>query len=457
MRIVRLSIAFAITLLTCVLPPMIAQAHLVVGHIVVHGNPKTTPRVLSARMNLHPGDRVDFEAITNAEQSLAESELFTTVHVYLDMPRAEAARRMYVDDEEVAVDVHVEVAEKQSWFVAPIASFGSGDYAGGLAYGDQNFLGHDVQVVSAAQLGQSRSFVFVGYRDPLVVGAPITWGVDGLYRFEQIRYFGDHQRVLQVPTLVGGGEAELGWVLSPHLHAVFGFSARYQRVHTAEVLVPNVTLPAYNPRSGRIFLMVFQVRYDDTIAPEGLRRGVRLLLKNEVSDQYWGSEFDYSKFEVRTELYGKWAWNYPSVNLQTVFDFPTSSRGVPITEMLRIGGPNLRGYLLNEFHGDTLVSAQMEDQAVVLRGLPLPFVATRFNVAAAAFVDAATLLERHPGGTAVDLPVQPRPKLDDIHTSVGAGFRIILPGVAIPAIKADIGYGIDVRRFAATVSIAGGS
>jgi len=457
MRIVRLSIAFAITLLTCVLPPMIAQAHLVVGHIVVHGNPKTTPRVLSARMNLHPGDRVDFEAITNAEQSLAESELFTTVHVYLDMPRAEAARRMYVDDEEVAVDVHVEVAEKQSWFVAPIASFGSGDYAGGLAYGDQNFLGHDVQVVSAAQLGQSRSFVFVGYRDPLVVGAPITWGVDGLYRFEQIRYFVDHQRVLQVPTLVGGGEAELGWVLSPHLHAVFGFSARYQRVHTAEVLVPNVTLPAYNPRSGRIFLMVFQVRYDDTIAPEGLRRGVRLLLKNEVSDQYWGSEFDYSKFEVRTELYGKWAWNYPSVNLQTVFDFPTSSRGVPITEMLRIGGPNLRGYLLNEFHGDTLVSAQMEDQAVVLRGLPLPFVATRFNVAAAAFVDAATLLERHPGGTAVDLPVQPRPKLDDIHTSVGAGFRIILPGVAIPAIKADIGYGIDVRRFAATVSIAGGS
>jgi outer membrane protein assembly factor BamA len=408
-------------------------------------------------MNLHPGDRVDFDVMTNAEQRLVESDLFRTASVYIDMPRAEAARRMYVDDEDVVVDVQVEVVEKQSWFVAPIASFGSGDYAGGLAYGDQNFLGHDVQVVSAAQLGQSRSFVFAGYRDPLVVGAPITWGVDGLYRFEQIRYFVDHQRVLQVPTLVGGGEAELGWVLSPHLHAVFGFSARYQRVRTAEVLVPDVTLPAYNPRSGRIFLLVFQVRYDDTIAPEGLRRGVRLLLKNEVSDQYWGSEFDYSKFEVRTELYGKWAWNYPSVNLQTVFDFPTSSRGVPITEMLRIGGPSLRGYLLNEFHGDTLISAQMEDQAVVLRGLPLPFVATRFNVAAAAFVDAATLLERHPGGTAVDLPVQPRPKLDDIHTSVGAGFRIILPGIAIPAIKADIGYGIDVHSFAATVSIAGGS
>ena len=203
----------------------------------------------------------------------------------------------------------------------PIARFGSGDYAGGIAYGDQNFLGHNVQVVSAAQIGQSRSFVFAGYRDPLVIGAPLTWGIDGLYRYEQIRFFVNHQRVLQEPTLVGGGEAELGWVLSPHLQALFGFSARLQRVLASEILQPNVTLPAYNPRSGRIFLLVFQIRYDNTIAPEGLRRGIRMLFKDEISDQYWSSQFDYSKFEARTELYGKWAWNYPSLSLRTVFDY----------------------------------------------------------------------------------------------------------------------------------------
>ncbi len=453
----RVTVALAAALIASVLSPKVAVAHLVVAHIVVHGNPKTTLRVLSAQMNLHPGDRVDFHAIANAEERLNETELFTKAHVYVDMPRAEAAQRMYVDDEDTPVDVQVEVEEKQSWFVVPIGSFGSGDYAGGLAYGDLNFLGHDVQVLSAAQIGQSRSFVFAGYRDPLVIGAPLTWGIDGLYRYEQIRFFVNHQYVLQVPTLVGGGEAELGWVLAPHLRAVFGFSARQQRVQSAEVIVPNAALPAYNARSGRIFLLVFQFRYDNTIAPEGLRRGVRMLFKNEVSDQYWGSQFDYSKFEVHTELYGKWAWNYPSVSLQTIFDFPTSGRGVPITEMLRIGGTNLRGYLVNEFHGDTLVSAQIEDQVVALRNLPLPFVNKRFNIAAAAFVDAATLLERHPGGTSVDLPDQSRPKLADIHTSIGAGFRIILPGIAIPAIKADLGYGIDVHNFAVTVSIAGGS
>jgi len=60
-------------------------------------------------------------------------------------------------------------------------------------------------------------------------------------------------------------------------------------------------------------------------------------------------------------------------------------------------------------------------------------------------------------GTAVELPDPSRPKLSDVHTSVGAGFRIILLGVAISAIKADIGYGVDVRSLAVTVSIAGGT
>ena len=451
-----ITVALASTLLFGALLPKTAMAHLVVAHIVVHGNPKTTPRVLSARMNLRPATASISRPLPTPSSAWARPNC-SPPRVCTSTCRGPRQRNECMfDDEDTPVDVRVEVEEKQSWFVAPIASLGSGDYAGGIAYGDQNFLGHNVQVVSAAQIGQSRSFVFAGYRDPLVIGAPLTWGIDGLYRYEQIRFFVDHRRVLQVPTLVGGGEAELGWVLSPHLQAVFGFSARLQRVHAPEILEPNVTAPAYNPRSGRIFLLVFQVRYDNTVAPEGLRRGIRLLFKDEISDQYLGSQFDYSKFEARAELYGKWAWNYPSVSLRTVFDYPTSSRGVPITEMLRIGGPNLRGYLVNEFHGDTLVSAQIEDQVVALRGLPLPFVNFRFNVAAAAFIDTAMLLDRHPGGTAVDLPDQSCPKLADIHTSIGAGLRVILPGIAIPAIKADLGYGIDVRSFAVTVSIAGG-
>jgi Outer membrane protein/protective antigen OMA87 len=439
--------------------PAPAEARLVVDRVVVRGATDVTTRVLAARMHLYSGDPVDFAILGAAEQRLIESDLFSSVRVFIDLPTDEAVRRMYLDENTYPVAVIVEAVGKHSWFVFPTASFGSGDWAGGVVYANQNLIGRDVQLISAGQIGQSRSYAFVGYRDPLVVGAPLTYSMSALYRREQIRLFENHGMVLQVPTIVAGGDCQIGWVLSPHTRAFLGLSARYQTVNPAEDLASGAIPLPYNSRSGRIFLLQFQFQYDDTRAQEGLRQGILLFLKNEVSDRYWASDFDYSKFETRVELYGHYWWNYPSLILKMVLNYPTSDHGVPVTEMLRIGGSALRGYLANEFHGDTLFSAQAEDQAVLLR-LRLPWTQVRFNVAAAIFVDAATLLDRHPGGTTVPppdtLPPPVRSKLDDIHASFGGGVRLILPGVVIPALKIDVGYGIDVRDVAVTVSIAGG-
>ena len=439
--------------------PAPAEARLVVDHIVVRGATNVTTRVLAARMHLYSGDPLDFAALSAAEQRLIESDLFSSVRVFIDLPQAEAVRRMYLDEITYPVEVVVEAVGKQPWFVFPTASFGSDDWAGGVVYANQNLFGRDVQLISAGQVGQSRSYAFVGYRDPLVAGVPLTYSTSGLYRREQIRLFANHRLVMQVPTTIFGGDGQIGWVLSPHTRAFLGLSARRQTVNPTEGLPPDTTPLPYNSRSGRIFLLQFQFQYDSTRAEEGLRHGILLFLKNEVSDRYWLSDFDYSKFETRAELYGHYRWNYPSLILKMVLDYPTSDHGVPVTEELRMGGPNLRGYLTNEFHGDTLFSAQAEDQAVLLR-LRLPWTQVRFNVAAALFVDAATLLDRHPGGTTVPppdtAPPPVRSKLNDIHASVGGGIRFILPGVVVPALKLDVGYGIDVRDVAVTISIAGG-
>ena len=452
---VRLSLACVI--LVCgVAWPAPAGARLVVDHIVARGTTAVTIRVLATRMHMYPGDTVDLAVLKAAEQRLIESDLFSSVHVFVDLPTPEAVRRMYLDKGTYPVEVVVEAVGKQPWIAFPTASFGSGDWAGGAIYVNQNLIGRDVQLVGAEQIGQSRSYLFVEYRDPLVVGAPLTYSLSGLYRYEQIRFFVNHSLVQQVPTSVAGGEGQLGWVLSPHTRASLGLSARYQTVGSPQWCATE--LP-YNPHSGRIFLLQFQLQYDDTRAEEGLRRGTRLFLKNEVSDRYWGSDFDYFKFEMRVDLYGRYRWNYPSLILDGVFDYPTSDRGVPVTELIRIGGSNLRGYLTNEFHGDTLVSAQAEDQAVLLH-LRLPWTQVRFNVAAAIFVDAATLLERHPGGTTVpppDVGAPPvRSKLKNIHASFSGGVQIILPKVAIPTFKVDVGYGIDVHSVAMTISVANG-
>jgi len=439
--------------------PTSAAARLVVDHVAVRGATGVTTRVLATRMHLYPGDPVDFTVLKAAEQRLIESDLFSSVRVFIELPIAEAVRRMYLDYTIYPVEVVVEAVGKLTWFVFPTASFGSGDWAGGLAYANMNLTGRDVHLLAAGQLGQSRNYAMVEYTDPLVAGAPITYSLNGLYRQEQIRLFANHTMVMQVPTSVIGGSAWLGWVLSPHTRAHLGLVARRLVVGDVQGLAQDATPLPYNSRGGRIFLLQFQIQYDDTAAREGIRHGIRVRLKNEISDRYWGSDFDYSKFEARVELYGRYAWNYPSLILSGIVDYPTSDHGVPVTELLRVGGPNLRGYLTNEFHGDTLASMQAEDQAVILH-LRIPWTKVPFNVAAAVFVDAATLLERHPNGTTVpppDLAPPPvRSKLNDIHASFGGGMRIILPGVAIPAFKVDVGYGIDVHAVAVTISIAGG-
>ena len=440
------------------LEPASAEARLIVDRIVVRGANTVTARVLSARMHLEAGAPVDFAALVAAQQRLIESDLFSSVRVFIDLPKEEAARRMYLDETTYPVEVVVEAVGKQSWFVFPTASVGSGDAAAGVIYANQNLFGHDLQLISAAQIGQSNSYVFAAYRDPLVVGAPLTYSTSALYRREQIRLFANHRLLMAVPTTVFGGDGQIGWVLSPHTRAFLGVSARKQTVDPVEGLAPDAMPLPYNSRSGRIFLLQFQFQYDNTRAEEGLRQGILLVFKNEMSDRYWLSDFDYSKFETRVEMYGHHGWNYPSLVLKMVFDYPTSDRGVPVTEELRVGGSNLRGYLTNEFHGDTLFSAQAEDQAVLFR-LRLPWTQVRFNIAAAIFVDAATLLDRHPGGVPVassETSPPVRSKLDDIHASFGGGLRFILPGVVVPALKVDVGYGIDVRDVAVTVSIAGG-
>jgi outer membrane protein assembly factor BamA len=441
------------------LAPATARARLVVDHVILRGAAKTRRDVILDRAHLWPGTTVDFATLDAAQRRLLQSDLFSKVSATIDLPRRVAVYRMYLAERVYPVDIIVEVTEKQSWFVVPTASFGSGDWAGGVAYVEQNFLGRDVQLAAAGQIGESTSYAFVGFRNPLAAGLPLTYAFNGLYRFQDIRFYESHHLVLQVPTTVVGGAGEIGWVLSSHLNAVFGVTARHESVGAAEAIDPHATAPPYNPRQGRLIDLQFQFVYDDTVAPEGIREGVRLRLANELSDAFWGSDYDYIKADAQVELYGKFRQSYPSLILHATLAYPTSERGVPVTELVFIGGPNLRGYLVNEFHGDTLISAQSEDQVVLWRDLRVPFTSVRFNVAAAAFLDIAALLERHPGGTAAapgEVPPESRPKLGDFHTSFGAGARIILPGVAIPAIKLDVGYAIDVQSVGFTLSIAGG-
>ena len=451
----RLVFVLAATLLSLAFPSP-AQAKLVLGKIVLHGITKTKEDAILARMRLQPGDPIDYSVLKAAEERLVASDLFVTVRVWLDMPREEAVQRMYLQERPEPVDVHVTAEEKVYWFVFPTGSLGGGDKAAGLVYGNQNLDGRGRQLAVAGQYGESKSYLLAGFRDPILAAAPLTYVLDAIVQLETFRFYDNHRLLMHVPTRVMGGEAQIGWVVTPTVRAMVG--ALYHRigVFTQQSDHPTAVAPAFNPAFGNLVLLQLYLLYDDTAAPEGLRHGSRISLKNEISDGFWKSDFDYVKLDLRLELYGHWGRTYPSMVFRSVINYPTSERGVPLTQLLRAGGPDLRGYIVNEFHGDTLLVIQLEEQVPVFKGIKLPFISSTLNVAAAAFVDTGALLERHPGGIAGVTARAPLPKFSDFHTGLGAGLRLLIPGVAIPAVKVDLAYGIDVKNFAVTVSVAGG-
>jgi len=405
-------------------------------------------------IGLTPGATVDFGVLEEAERRLAASDLFVSAKVWLDLPREEATRKMYLEAATELVDVQVTLKEKQSWFAVPMGSIGAGDMAIGAAFADLNLAGLGTQVLGAAQWGESKSYVVAGVRQPQLSFAPVTWSLSALWRLEDFRFYEDHQQVLHVPTRVWGFELQGGWVVSPKLRLMAGLLYNRVQIFSPRVDDPSVASPAFNPQSGNMIVGQLLLFYDDTVAPQGLRQGTRVSLRNEISDGFWASDFDYLKLDLRLELYGK-LWNtYPSLALHFMTTHPTSQRGVPLTQLLRAGGPELRGFKTWEFRGDTIATLQLEEQVPVISGLKVPLVDTSINLAAAFFADAGLVLERQLGG------VPGAERLGDnragVHAGVGVGVRVVIPGVAIPALKLDVAYGIDVRDVALTLSIAGG-
>ena len=87
--------------------PVPAQARLVLGRLVLHGITKTKDDALLARMRLRPGDPIDDAVLKAAEERLIACDLFVTVRVWLDLPREQAVRAMYLEKQPEPVDVHV--------------------------------------------------------------------------------------------------------------------------------------------------------------------------------------------------------------------------------------------------------------------------------------------------------------------------------------------------------------
>jgi hypothetical protein len=128
------------------------------------------------------------------------------------------------------------------------------------------------------------------------------------------------------------------------------------------------------------------------------------------------------------------------------------------------GGPNLRGYLFQQFRGDSQLQAHGEYH------FPL-FSISSLDFRALAFYDAQAIWWRDLPPTGImqysirDTPDHRAFLVDmngvqqgfdfsrDIHQSVGAGLRFFLRSVAVPLVGFDAGWGIESRTWRFTLII----
>ena len=130
---------------------------------------------------------------------------------------------------------------------------------------------------------------------------------------------------------------------------------------------------------------------------------------------------------------------------------------LPFWNEFTAGGPNLRGYLFQQYRGDTQISGKLEYHVPLFSVRSLDFRALVFyDTSALWFRDipnnppdlAGYIVRDTPDARSFD------PKTEqgfsptrDIHNAVGAGLRFFLRSVAVPLVGFDAGYGIEARQW----------
>ena len=139
----------------------------------------------------------------------------------------------------------------------------------------------------------------------------------------------------------------------------------------------------------------------------------------------------------------------------------TVGNNLPFWTENTAGGPNLRGYLYQQFRGDTQLSGKVEyhfplfsigsadfralgfydGSAIWFRSLPDMLPPTGSGRLARI---ACSIRRRGP------IPSRSRSGFDakrDVHTAVGGGLRFFLRSVAIPLMGFDAGYGLESKTW----------
>ncbi|HET6150738.1 MAG TPA: BamA/TamA family outer membrane protein [Polyangia bacterium] len=413
-------------------------------------NQRTDESTVRSLVGVSIGDTMEQDTLDRVRERLNTAGLFSDVNVWWEQHGA-------------GVRVNVAVKDKFPWAPVPTASWSANNRSLGLVFVHGNLFGRGKQMLFGGRLADVDSGATLAFRDPSLFGTWIYWQLQGFVQKQiipeydnSIDYPGRPDRETRFNSYGAELVAGIAWLRRVKTQVAW----QLQKVNVTGSDIPEFDdLPQEvypGPPAARSALvgigragLSFDFRGREFAVMTGMALGASI----DLASTSFGSDLEYWRVGTSFERGVRF---FRSHNL-IYSAYAATGHNLPFWNEYTAGGPNLRGYLYQQFRGDSQLSGKVEYH------FPL-FSIGSLDFRALAFYDVAAVWFRDlPAADPLAPTERTRPTLDarnylpnteqgfsarrDIHNDVGGGLRFFLRSVAIPLVGFDAGYGIESRHW----------
>jgi outer membrane protein assembly factor BamA len=410
-------------------------------------NQRTDESTVRSLAGVSIGDTMELDTLEKVRERLNTAGLFSDVNVWWEQ-HGEGVR------------VNVAVKDKFPWAPVPTASWSANNRSFGLVFVHGNLFGRGKQMLAGGRIADVDSGATLAYRDPSMFG---TWLYGQMQGFVQRQVIPEYNASVDYPQTPDretrmssyGFETVLGIAWFRRLRTQVAWQLQKVNVNGSDVPefdgMPQ--MPA-TPAASSALVSIGRaaLSFDFRAREFAVMTGTALGASIDLASPSFGSDLEYWKVGASFERGVRF---FRSHNL-IYSAYGAFGHNLPFWNEYTAGGPNLRGYLFQQFRGDTVATGKVEYHFPLFSIGSLDFRALGFyDVAAVWFRDLPT--DVGIDGIRTRMTLDRRSYLPntpagfsasrDVHNSVGGGLRFFLRSVAIPLVGFDAGYGIEAGHW----------
>jgi outer membrane protein insertion porin family len=449
-----LGLAFAIVAAGLVVAPSRALA---IGETIIDvrilDNQRTEESTVRSIAGISNGETLEADTLDKVRERLNTTGLFADVNVWWE-------------PHDAGVRVNISVKDKFPWAPVPTASWSANNKSLGILFVHGNLFGRGKQLAIGGRLATVDSGATLAYRDPSMFGSWIYWQLQGLVQRQVLPEFQNygfnastgeavdvgHPLELRETHLVSYGfELALGiaWLrrvktqVAWHLEQ-FNYNGTFDPVSGMKMAQDSTV-------GGLMGVGRASLTFDFRAREFAVMHGSALAVALDYSSPDFKSDFTYWRAGAGWEHGIRFFKTHNLVYLLGA----TAGHNMPFWAENTAGGPNLRGFLYQQFRGDTQLGGKVEYHFPLFSVGSLDFRALGFYDAQAIWfretvsdgtANAYTRMTRDmrsfPAENSYGFSWQ-----QSVHHDVGGGLRFFLRSVAVPLVGFDAGYGIGANTW----------